>query len=495
MLQYVTFSFFSLLKQIIIQSWDLEVAKQFAWIDSNATNSKVLISSRIRNVLEGGEIIDVLVPSKSNAVKMLLSTAGMDVGALQDRDEIGQIVDLCKRLPLTIGVAGKLIRQLMNGATVVDASDWEDVLALLEEELVDSDSSIEESVIRASLKAIPAKIRPKVTQLFHGFALAPEDTQVPLAIMGMLYEASSEAEAATTSAAKDGSRKTATTTTLSRLQIRRCLKTLIDRSLVLGTVDRPQLHDVMLVYVQKQWAEGARKAAQREVVEAMRKADRSPTTMTGQYMQQYIRHHTKDSYDDVWAKGPQALSWLEDNVGGVQDMISEAAALLLPVEELAKEAEAAGSWWQAALRWNALASVKIAEAGQDVGGAASLKLAVAASAHVVGGVDGGGGEGSAVAQFDLDTFNLYALKTILKSWDPEDIAVYSDRLDKALDTPAGRSRPLIGLGVAMVRVWYPGLLSGDQMKHAHGNWTMVSITSMTHSITSMTHPTPFFWGD
>jgi hypothetical protein len=40
---------------------------------------------------------------------MLLSTAGMNVVALQSRKEVALITDMCKRLPLTIGVAGTVI--------------------------------------------------------------------------------------------------------------------------------------------------------------------------------------------------------------------------------------------------------------------------------------------------------------------------------------------------------------------------------------------------
>ena len=251
---------------VLDDCWDADVAKHFTWVDPK-TNSKVLISSRVRDVLDGGDIINVTVPSKSDAVKMLLSTAGMDVEALHRRMEVAYVAELCKRLPLTIGVAGKLIRQLAQGSSMSEASDWTDVVSLLEDEMNDPDGSlsVEESVIRASIKAIPKKIRKQVTQLFHGFALAPEDTLVPLPVVGMLYDACSSFGDSGASAKP-----------LPRLQIRRYLKALIDRSLVLGTVDRPQLHDVMLDYVQKELAGEPYKAAQRRFVEALRKSDRSP---------------------------------------------------------------------------------------------------------------------------------------------------------------------------------------------------------------------------
>ena len=156
---------------ILDDCWEVEVAKHFNWIDQN-TNSKMLISSRIRDVLDGGEIIDVATPSKTDAVKMLLSTAGMNVDALKEREEVAHVANLCNRLPLTIGVAGKLIRQFAYGSQMTEASEWTDVVALLEEELGEQNGmSVEDNVIRASIKAIPKRIRVQVTQMFHGFAL------------------------------------------------------------------------------------------------------------------------------------------------------------------------------------------------------------------------------------------------------------------------------------------------------------------------------------
>merc|ERR1712195_147359 len=114
----------------------------------------------------------------------------MDVSTFNGRKEVAHIAELCKRLPLTIGVAGKLIRQLSQGSEMSEASEWTEIVALLEDEMNDQGSvSVEESVIRASIKSIPKKIQPQVTQLFLSFALAPEDTLVPLPVLGMVFDA------------------------------------------------------------------------------------------------------------------------------------------------------------------------------------------------------------------------------------------------------------------------------------------------------------------
>lgn len=85
---------------VLDDCWDADVVTPFNWIDEK-TNSKILISSRVRDVLDGGDIIDVAVPSKDDAVKMLLSTAGLDVN-LHGSAEIARIAELCKRCRLRL---------------------------------------------------------------------------------------------------------------------------------------------------------------------------------------------------------------------------------------------------------------------------------------------------------------------------------------------------------------------------------------------------------
>jgi hypothetical protein len=168
----------------------------------------------VRDVVEGGLIVDIGLPSETEAISMLVRAAGFDALAIVQREEAKKVVDLCKRLPLTIGIAGKLIKQLSIGG-----EDWSGLVDLLQEELaMHHDASVEEGMIRASIKAIPTAIRKQVVQLFVGFALVAEDTHVPLPVISMIYDACG-----------DGASET---TPLSRLHTRKYLKILIDRSLV-----------------------------------------------------------------------------------------------------------------------------------------------------------------------------------------------------------------------------------------------------------------------
>jgi hypothetical protein len=153
----------------------------------------------------------------------LINVAGLDKSVAIPRKEAGMVVGICKRLPLTIGIAGKILKQM----ALTNENDWHGIVEVLREELTAKrgDETVEEGVIRVSVNAIPAKIRSQVVQLFVSFALIPEDVIIPLEVMGMLYD----------SCGPEGVEP------IPRLKVRHYLKVLIDRSLVMGTVDGPQL--------------------------------------------------------------------------------------------------------------------------------------------------------------------------------------------------------------------------------------------------------------
>ena len=123
--------------------------------------------------------------------------------------EAREIVKLCDRLPLALGIAGKLVQEM--GVT----DNWDGVVELMQEEFSDSgqDRSMEERIIRTSLNAIKGPHRDKILRLFNAFAIVPEDTRTPIEMVAMLFEAESE---------------TPLPKPPSLLNIRRWLKVLID---------------------------------------------------------------------------------------------------------------------------------------------------------------------------------------------------------------------------------------------------------------------------
>lgn len=188
-------------------------------------------------------------------------------------------------------------------------------------------------------------------------------------------------------------------------------------------------------------------------------------------------HHIKASYDVTWGRSEQAIRWLDDHVGGVQDIISASAASVLTVEVLAKEAEAAGMWWQGALRWNAFGLLKAKEAGALHSGIEYFKLAVAASAKAADAILNNTVDPGVLqyTQSDLDMFDLKSLSSLLKSWDPAQIAIYGDRYRKALATDAGRSQPLICYAAMQTLDWFPAVLGGSMQSHANELWKMAEL--------------------
>ena len=323
--------------------WESEHEELLNFID-DTTASKVLVSSRVRGVLEGAEIVDIGLPTLDEAVQMLLSVAGLPLDAAVP-PEAREVVKFCDLLPLAIGIAGKLVHEM--GVT----DDWDGVVELMQEEFSDSgqDRGMEERIIRTSLSAIKGPHRDKILRLFNAFAIVPEDIQIPIEMVAMLFEAESE-------------------TPLPKppplLNIRRWLKVLIDRSLILGTVDRPSLHDIVMDFVTGAKSDEARRGMTRRLVDLWRSRrplggwDVESSESVPQYITLTAVHHISGAWETDWSKDEGAIAWLSDFVDGKQDAIPVFAAQALGPDraaELAKAAESAEDWWLASLRWSASA--------------------------------------------------------------------------------------------------------------------------------------------
>ena len=82
-------------------------APQSLDVIDDTTSSRVLLSSRVRGLLErADDIVDVGLPTEDEAVSMLLSTAGMKLDTTPP--EALAIVKFCNLLPLAIGIAVRL---------------------------------------------------------------------------------------------------------------------------------------------------------------------------------------------------------------------------------------------------------------------------------------------------------------------------------------------------------------------------------------------------
>ena len=108
---------------------------------------------------------------------MLLASAGEEYSSTREQaDGVSEIVDLCGRLPLALGIAGRLAASL----DLVGSSDWSGMIDVLREELRETHSGAAEAgMIRASLGALKgsAEEQANVRALLKLFALVPEDVR------------------------------------------------------------------------------------------------------------------------------------------------------------------------------------------------------------------------------------------------------------------------------------------------------------------------------
>eukprot|EP01052_Picozoa_sp_SAG31_P054467 SAG31_NODE_14516_length_802_cov_1.241821_2_plen_151_part_00 len=116
-----------------------------------------------------------------------------------------------------------------------EGSSWRGVPEAIGEQLrarQGDSSSVQERLIMAALESIteftPAE-RVEIKQLFRLFALVPEDTYLCTDAMQMMFHAVFQND---------------DVNPVSHFKLRMYLQTLIGRSLVLGTIERPQLHDI-----------------------------------------------------------------------------------------------------------------------------------------------------------------------------------------------------------------------------------------------------------
>jgi hypothetical protein len=164
------------------------------------------------------------------------------------------------------------------------------------------------------------------------------------------------------------------------MHIRKWLRVLIDRSLVLGTIDRPSLHDLVLDFCVAQHTAQELYTNHWCVVQAFRAArpgnrhgrrEFEKRTMHGSPVAKYVcnevAHHlilaAKVLHSSPPASGPAVRAGDADSLTDVladvpQDEIVRAAGQVLGlphVAQVATSAEHAGDWWLAARYWALLA--------------------------------------------------------------------------------------------------------------------------------------------
>ena len=362
---------------VLDDCWEQEHQRQLDFVDASC-GSRVLISTRIRQVLSSAAVaIEIKKPTLDDSIAILLAAAGLgnSVNSYGIPKGAAEIAQLCGCLPLALGIAGKLVVEL----GFESGNSWEGVETILREELRGStEISSEQGVIRASLAGLRGRSRDIVgaKNVFKLFGLVPEDTTCPLECLQLMYDAVYEIPAGKPT---------------SVLYLRRWLKMLIDRSLVLGTVDRASLHDLVLDFTIAMYSEAELARAHRQVIESLRK--NRPTNAAGvsiwdavfcddavtAYVMDNSLHHVRESHQGATDSNDLLMSWLVDQP---QDLLSDAVAAVLGEEQLTASAEAAevsNDMWMASCLWAAAAAFPTAGI---MGNAALFDTAARSISHV-----------------------------------------------------------------------------------------------------------------
>ncbi len=320
---------------ILDDLWDNVAEESLNFVDDRST-SKVLVSSRVHSTLEGtskdaADIVQIQLPSEDQAVQMLLSTAGITVTDQPVPSEAVDLVQFCNMLPLAVSIAGKLVKDL----ELDSSADWDGIVSLLKDEFADGDSkTIEDTVIKSSLNSIRGSHKDNIISLFKCLALVPEDTTVPLEILPFIFQAGCSTDEDTATRPKI-------------IMIRRWLKVLIERSLILGTVDRISCHDIIRSYTLQLYTEHELRQAHRRFVEVLRQnrpqaPDLVPAwTLAGvigqpdrsvAYVRDNVVKHVREATTSDWTMDRLAVdSWLSDCP---QDIITHATAKVIGIEDL-----------------------------------------------------------------------------------------------------------------------------------------------------------------
>ena len=323
---------------------------------------------------------------------------------------------------------------------------------------------MEEHIIATSLKGIKGPATKQIITLFKAMALLPEDQAVPVEVLPLLFQA--EADGAESMQKQP-----------SLLRVRKFLKTLIDRSLILGTVDKPSLHDIVREYVIAQHSEDEMRDAHRRLVDSFRvcrpadfhgrkawinaklQQDNDPRSV---YVCAAISHHIRAGWESDKGLLEVESSCLFDTP---QDELVVAAAHMMGVERLttlASQSEAKEDWWSAAklrqLCVTAMAAHNTDAVHQPVKQvAAACKLAKPASES---------------DKVDLEDMELVCWGDLVMSFQLEYIFANIDELSRVAGTGAVKRDPAGGANAANALAM-PLLLGGNLPGWIEALWAAI----------------------
>ncbi|KAL1507035.1 hypothetical protein AB1Y20_007897 [Prymnesium parvum] len=274
--------------------WHSAVAKALCVVDP-LTHSAVLLTTRVKGVLKEAVEVEVGVMDEDEAVLLLLRAGDMGHLTHAPPAEARKVAALCGYLPLALCIAGEVLME--------HADDWTDCLAeeLAEHQLAElrlraapslessaaAAASLEERLVSRTLRAITrAGAPPQVHDVLELCAAFARGVAVPAHVVDVAA---------------------ASTHPSSGRLVRRCLKLLVDHSLVQGSIALGvSLHDIVRAYAlaRAAEAEGGMRAMQRRVLRALLEAlsvehaaGAGGRTELSKYAQLQLAHHVRGARD------------------------------------------------------------------------------------------------------------------------------------------------------------------------------------------------------
>jgi len=315
--------------------WDAAHEKALNCIDEKTT-SRLLVTSRIRGLVQGSSEVSLDLMSSEEAVDLVLRTGGVEHPTQDDANAAEVISLFCDRLPLYLGICGGMIVAYDGDQSW--HTELVDMLRIDRVGVMNEEDSAVESVVESSLKMLKDQ---HAEALFMCLGLCPEDVPIPIAAVQLIYAAAGES-------------------TSSALAIRRSVKKLLDRNLLSGSIaEGVTQHDIVRDFVRsKLGGESALREKQRLVVKAIGAA--SPASgWQGQddalswYVEESLLQHMLEAVLTTKQDDTEAHGWLENSEDVLDDHFVKCAANCVGVEvllELAEQHEATGELWQSAKR-------------------------------------------------------------------------------------------------------------------------------------------------
>eukprot|EP00935_MAST-01C_sp_MAST-1C-sp1_P001606 g1606.t1 len=246
---------------VLDDPWMPEQVRLLNPIDGSQTDSRLLITTRVRDLVPKATRVELPLMGEDEAVALLMELANVEEagylkgnpGSAWPPPAAYTIAAECGLLPMTLTIAAQVVRSWGEG--------WEEaVLPLLQEQRDSGAQSAEERVIGAGLQALGRQQDGDAARaLFHMFAVTMEDFVHPIAVVEFLWRSC----CASASEKQEGSLAT-------RLKVRQWTQMLVDHSLLLGSsTEGIHLHDIVLKYLRKRLSAEETRKEHKRVVDGM----------------------------------------------------------------------------------------------------------------------------------------------------------------------------------------------------------------------------------